>query len=582
MVCARHSVIERTSAEGHVQNGDEPFSGFDRSMQTAPGESADSNAGAVPTAVAECDVLVVGAGFGGLRTLHELRGRGFSVRALEAGSDVGGTWYWNRYPGARTDSEAWVYCFSFDEQLQQEWDWPARFPSQPEVHAYLRHVADRFDLRKDIVFDAQVVAAQYDEEATRWHVATQDGRRWRCKFLVAATGNFSIPYEPPFRGRERFKGEIHHSQRWPLEPVSFAGTRVGVVGTGATAVQIIPEVAHTAAHLTVFQRTPTYVIPSRNHPLESHQRAAIKADYEQIWKLCRKQVFAFPIERTGRKVDDVTPEEHQRILEAGWERGGFRFIFETLDDLTADVRSNAVAAEFVRNKIRTIVDDPVTAELLCPKDHPIGAKRIPLGHHYYETYNRRNVRLVSIRGNPIDEITETGLRLADGRQFELDMLILALGFDAATGALSRMGVRGRGGRHLEQAWTSGARTYLGLGVEGFPNLFILAGPHSPILNFPVLIEHKAQWIGRTLDALRARGKTRIEPRPGSMERWSARLRDLFNATLLTEAEAVGSYYVGANIPGKATGPLFYFGGFPKYMREIDAAADADYEGFSIS
>lgn len=534
-----------------------------------------------PSAVPEYDVLVIGAGFGGLRLLHELRGRGFSVRVLEAGSDVGGTWFWNRYPGARTDSEAWVYCFSFDQKLQQEWDWPARFPSQPDVHAYLRHVADRFDLRKDIELDTRVVAAEYDEASNRWQLATQDGRQMRGTYLAAATGNFSVPYDAPFRGIERFAGEVYRSQRWPHRPVSFAGKRVGVVGTGATAVQIIPEVAHTAGHLTVFQRTPTYVIPSRNHPLEAHQRAAIKAHYDEIWQLCRKQVFAFPIERSGRKIDDVTPEEHQRILEAGWERGGFRFIFETLDDLTADSRSNAVAAEFVRNKIRTIVDDPATAELLCPKDHPIGAKRIPLGHHYYETYNRRNVELVSIRNNPVDEITARGVRLADGTEHPLDTLIFALGFDAGTGALTNMAIRGRGGRRLSEEWASGAQTYLGLGVEGYPNLFILAGPHSPILNFPVLIEHKAQWIGRTLEYLRAGGKNRIEPRPGTMERWNQRLLQLFNATLLPGSEKVGSYYVGANIPGKATGPLFYFGGAPKYFREIDAAAEAGYEGFSI-
>jgi cation diffusion facilitator CzcD-associated flavoprotein CzcO len=533
------------------------------------------------TAVPEYDVLVIGAGFGGLRLLHELRGRGFSVRVLEAGSDVGGTWYWNRYPGARTDSEAWVYCFSFDENLQQEWDWPARFPSQQDVHAYLRHVADRFDMRKDIELDTRVVAADYDEASNRWRVTAEDGRRLHCTFLVSATGNFSVPYDPPFPGFERFGGEIFHSQRWPRMPVSFAGKRVGIIGTGATAVQIIPEVAHTAAHLTVFQRTPTYVIPSRNHPLEAHQRTAIKANYDDIWKLCSRQVFAFPIERSGRKIDNVTPEEHQRILEAGWERGGFRFIFETLDDLTADTRSNAVAAEFVRNKIRTIVDDPATAELLCPKDHPIGAKRIPLGHHYYETYNRPNVALVSIRHNPIREFTERGLRLEDGSEHPLDMLILALGFDAGTGALTQMPIRGRNGRSLRTEWGSGARTFLGLAVEGYPNLFIMAGPHSPILNFPVLIEHKARWIGRTLEHLRAQGQDRIEPQPGAMDRWSERLVKLFNATLLPGAEAVGSYYVGANIPGKATGPLFYFGGAPKYFREIDAAADAGYEGFSI-
>ncbi|MGQ0623172.1 MAG: flavin-containing monooxygenase [Sporichthyaceae bacterium] len=528
------------------------------------------------------DVLVIGAGFGGLRLLHELRSRGFSVRVLEAGSDVGGTWYWNRYPGARTDSESWVYCYSFDEELAQEWNWSARFSAQPEIHAYLSHVADRFDLRKDIEVNTRVVAAEFDDGANRWTVRTESGHRRSAAFLIPATGYFSVPYDPPFPGLADFAGEWYQSQRWPAQVVDFAGKRVGVVGTGATGVQIIPEVAHTAGQLTVFQRTPTYVIPSRNHPLESPQQQAIKADYAAVWEQCRRQVFAFPIPRTGRRAADVCAADRERILEAGWERGGFRFIFETFDDVTADPASNAAAADFVRGKIRSIVADPHTAELLCPTDHPIGTKRIPLGHHYYETFNRANVELVSIKNNAIAAITARGVLLADGTEHRLDMLIFALGFDAATGALTRMAVRGRAGRDLAQEWSSGVRTYLGLGVEGFPNLLLLGGPHCPILNVPVLIEHQAKWIARLLEHLRASGQRRIEPRSTAVERWQERVQQLFDATLLGDAVTVGSYYVGANIPGKSTGPLFYFGGAPKYFREIDAVADAGYDGFELS
>jgi cation diffusion facilitator CzcD-associated flavoprotein CzcO len=524
---------------------------------------------------------VVGAGFSGLRILHELRRLGVRARVIEAGSDVGGTWYWNRYPGARTDSESWVYCYSFDEQLQQEWDWSARFPSQEEVFAYLRHVADRFDMRRDIRFDTRVAGAAYDEAANVWTVATDRGESWTCRWLIAASGFLSVAYEPPFEGLDRFEGESYMTARWPSQPVSFAGRRVGVVGTGATGVQVIPEVARVAEHVTVFQRTPTYVIPSRNHPLERWQRESIKAHYAEIWEQCRNQVFGMPIPRSYRTFAGTAPEERERILEAGWETGGFRFIFETFDDITFDAAANGAAAEFVRGKIRAIVKDPATAELLCPSDHPIGAKRIPLGHHYYEAYNRPNVTLVSVRENPIAQITPRGVRLGDGTVVELDMLIFAVGFDVATGAMTGMNVRGRDGRSLTEDWASGPRSYLGICAEGYPNMFMMAGPHCPLVNVPVMADRQAVWIGRAISGLREGGFDRMEPTTEAVDGWMTYLQELLQATLLVDAAAVRSYYLGANIPGKALGPLFFFGGASRYFREIAGVADRGFEGFAL-
>ncbi|HEX4107600.1 MAG TPA: NAD(P)/FAD-dependent oxidoreductase [Solirubrobacteraceae bacterium] len=530
----------------------------------------------------EYEAIVIGAGFAGLRMLHELRRLGVAARVLEAGTDVGGTWYWNRYPGARTDSESWVYCFWFDQELLQDWDWNARFPAQEEVYAYLRHAADRLDLRRDIQFSTRVVAAHYDEEANGWSVVTAAGERFHCTYLIAATGFFSVTYEPPFEGLPSFGGDWYQTSRWPKEGVDFTGKRVGVVGTGATGVQVIPEVAHAATEVTVFQRTANYVIPSRNHPLEDHQQRAIKANYGAIWEQCLRQVFAFPIQRTYRFADDFTAEERERIFEAGWETGGFRFIFETFDDITANAQSNEAACEFVRNKIRTIVKDPQTAELLCPQGHPIGAKRIPLGHHYYETFNRDHVHLASVAGNPIERITEGGIRLADGGEYELDAIVFAVGFDAGTGALTQMDVRGRAGRTIAEDWRGGARTYLGMAIEGFPNLFTIAGAHGPLANVPILIDRQVAFVGRAIEHLRDHGYASIEATPQAVDAFAEQLQRLLDGTLLGDAAKVGSYYLGANIPGKAHTTLVYFGGAAKYFKEISAVADREFDGFALA
>ena len=439
----------------------------------------------IPNPNVDFDAIVIGAGFGGLRMLHELRQLGVSTRVIEAGTNVGGTWYWNRYPGARTDSESWVYAFSFSKELQDDWNWSEKYPSWSEALAYLQHVADRFDMRKDIQFETRVIAANYDEVAKVWRVTTDDGETQSCRYLISATGPLSTPYKPDFAGIDMFKGDWYLTGRWPKEEVDFTGKRVSIIGTGATAVQVIPLVAQTAAHLTVFQRTPNYVMPARNAPMTEFELKSIRANYDRIWELAREHVFGFALEPAGRNGADVSPEEAQRILERHWEIGGFRFLFETFDDILINEDTNKLVANFIRNKIRSIVKDPKTAELLCPTGHPVAGRRPPLGHFYYETFNRDNVSLVDVKDDPITEITERGIRTAS-EEYAADVIIFATGFDAVTGTLNAMNVRGRGGAALEQKWEGGPQTYLGITVDEFPNLFMVGGPQSPFANIPVV------------------------------------------------------------------------------------------------
>ncbi len=529
----------------------------------------------------DVDAVVVGAGFGGLRLVHELRQLGLSFRVFEAGTDVGGTWYWNRYPGARTDSESWVYCYSFDRELMQEWDWPERFPRQDHVLEYLRHVADRFDMRKHIQFQTRVTSAVYDETANTWTVGTDHGQTVTCRYFITAAGILSVAYQPPFKGLDSFAGKWYQTSSWPKEPVDFTGKRVAVVGTGATAVQVIPVVAQTAAHLTVFQRTPNYVMPGRNHPLDDPQRTAIKRDYDAIWEQAHKQVFAFPMDPANRTIADVTPEQLHQVLEAGWEAGGFRYIFETFDDLLIDQRCNDAAAEFVRNKIRAIVKDPVTAELLCPKTHPVGGKRPPLGHFYYETFNRSNVSLVDVRNNPIEEITPAGIRTGTD-EYEFDVIIFAVGFDAVTGPLTNVDIRGAHGRTIKDDWATGPKTHLGIAANGFPNMFMILGPQGPFANLPPIIEKQVEFVGRTISRARADGCDRIETTAEAASAWADNCDFLLNATLLTQGTTDHAWFLGANIPGKKPSTLFYFGGAGGYFAELDKETDAEFPGFVMT
>jgi cation diffusion facilitator CzcD-associated flavoprotein CzcO len=526
------------------------------------------------------DAVVIGAGFGGLRMLHELRELGLSVKVLEAGTDVGGTWYWNRYPGARTDSESWIYIMNFSEELKADWDWSERFPTQPEVLRYLQHVADRFDMRRHIQFSTYVNSAVYDEVANRWTVTTAAGETFTGTYFISAAGLLTITQEPPFPGLERFAGDWYQTSRWPKEPVDFTGKRVAVVGTGATAVQVIPIIAHTAAHVTVFQRTPNYVMPGRNHPLTDEQRTEIKRNYDAIWQQARRQVFAFPMDPAGRTIADVTAEEYQQVLEAGWEAGGFRYIFETFDDLLVNEESNALASEFVRRKIRAIVKDPKTAELLCP-DYPLAAKRPPLGHFYYEAFNRDNVSLVDVSDNPIEEITPAGLRTGTD-SYEFDIIIFAIGFDAVTGALTHMDVRGKGGQTIADKWAAGPQTYLGICVEGFPNMFMISGPQAPFANIPVIIDNTVDWIGQVITHMRSGGYDRVEATAAASAAWGMLTKQLLDATILAKGDKVHSWFLGANIPGKPVSVLFYFGGAGAYFDHCQRVADNNFEGLAFT
>jgi len=525
------------------------------------------------------DLVIVGAGFGGLYMLHRARGLGLSARVLEAGSGVGGTWYWNRYPGARCDVESLEYSFSFDEALQQEWRWSERFAAQPEILRYANHVADRFDLRRDIRFDTRVAAATFDEPSGRWTVRTSDGQEISTQFLIMATGCLSSANLPDIPGRDSFAGERFHTGRWPHEEVDFTGKRVGVIGTGSSAVQSIPVIAEQANSLTVFQRTATYTVPAKNGPLDREYEAKIKADYAAFRARNRQQINAFGsnMPRSKVPVHEMDPARQREALEARWDFGGL-FFLGAFGDFLLDQAANDLAAEFVREKIRAIVRDPETARLLSPRQL-IGCKRLCIDSGYYETFNRPNVRLVDISAAGIEAITPEGVR-ANGELHELDSLVFATGFDAMTGALLRIDIRGRGGRALREAWRDGPRTYLGLGVAGFPNLFTITGPGSPsvLTNMIMSIEQHVDWIAACLDHLRSAGKRTIEAMPEAQEAWVDHVGRVADATLYPKCN---SWYVGANIPGKKRVfmPLL---GFPPYVEKCDEVAAKGYEGFTLA
>lgn len=525
------------------------------------------------------DTIIIGAGFGGVRALHEMRRLNKSVRLFDGGSDVGGTWYWNRYPGARTDSEAWAYCYSFSKELQDDWNWEERMPTWFQVQSYLSHVADRFDLRRDIEFGSLVTSCVYDEANNRWVVTTSRGETWRCHYLISAVGWFAVAVQPPF-DMSAYKGRWLMSSRWPKEEVDFTGKRVGIVGSGSSAVQILPMVAKRAASVTLFQRTPNYVLPGRNHPLDDNDRAAIRSNYDSIWKQVRSQVFAFPMDSATRTYDDVDDAERRRIFEYGWEQGGFRFLFETFADILVDARTNAAAADFVREKIRAIVKDPAKAELLTPK-YPIALKRPPLGNFYYESFNRDNVHLVDVSANPLVGATETGLR-TETEDYPLDIVIFAIGFDAVTGPLTHMDVRGCGGQLVRDKWREGPQTHLGIVMDGFPNMFMVTGPQTPFSNVPPVVDASVDWISRAMRKAESMGSDVIEVKSQAVEDWGKLMHDLLDQTLLGQATELGSWFMGANIPGKAHAPLHYFGGAAGYFEELDNSLRADFGELDFS
>ncbi len=527
------------------------------------------------------DALVIGAGFSGLYQLLCLRDRlGLSVQVLEAGAGVGGTWYWNRYPGARCDSESHSYCYSFSEELTREWEWSERYPGPPEILRYLNHVADRFDLKRDIRFNTRVTAAHYDETANLWRVSTQAGETFTAQFLITAVGCLSAANIPNIPGLDTFEGRWYHTGQWPHEGVDFRGKRVGQIGTGSTGIQAAPVIAETAAHLTVFQRTANYSVPARNAPLTPEFRRYAKENAAEIRRVMHASVNGHPWLIADRSALKTAPEERQAVYEAAWESGGLRFR-ATFQDLLTDKAANDTAATFIRNKIREIVKDPATAAKLSDFDHPYASKRPPIDTDYFETFNRDNVELVDVRAEPIEKITPRGIRTRDA-EYPLDIIVFATGFDGMTGSLLRMDIRGRDGLSLANAWKAGPRNYLGLQVAGFPNLFTVTGPGSPsvLCNMPVCIEQHVEWITDCIAHMRNHGLKRIEPRNEAVASWVAQVNAAAEATLLPQAKH--SWYLGANIPGKPRVFMPYAGGMARYRKICADVAAKNYEGFTFS
>lgn len=534
---------------------------------------------AEPVGVREFDVVVIGAGFAGLYALHKLRSLGFSVGVFEAGSDIGGTWFWNRYPGARCDVESMQYSYSFDPSLEQEWHWSERFATQPEILRYIHHVADRFDLRRDIVLNTRIEAARFDADGRRWLLTTAEGGRIEASFCIMATGCLSSSRLPEIAGLAEFAGEILHTARWPQAGVDFTGRHVAVMGTGSSGIQAIPLIAAQARQLTVFQRTPNFSVPARNWDMTEAYEKSWKGDYPALRKQARETTWSGTLyEFSDKGALQVDDETRQAEYERRWQKGGANFM-HSFNDLLLNEESNTTAANFVRNKIRTIVRDPQTAESLLPFDHPLASKRICVDTDYYDTFNRENVALIDIRKTPIDAITPTGLR-AGGRDFAFDTLVFATGFDALTGALNAIDIRGRDGRRLRDEWREGPKSYLGLMCAGFPNLFTVTGPGSPsvLSNMIVSIEQHVDWIAACLVHLRENRIDQIEAEPEAQSAWGEAVNAAAQKTLYPRA---GSWYMGANIPGKARVFMPYVGGVGTYRRICDDIAADGYRVFRL-
>ena len=545
---------------------------------TTPPTQKNAGRGRPSAAPPDYDAVVVGAGFSGLYMLHRLREIGLSVRVLERGGGVGGTWYWNRYPGARCDGDSVEYSYQFSDALQDEWRWTERNASQPEILRYLEHVADRFDLRRDISFETTVTEARFDEAAGCWRIATDDGTRLSATYCIMATGCLSAVNRPAFEGLERFEGAWYHTGAWPHEGVSFADQRVGIIGTGSSAIQSIPLIAAEARHLTVFQRQPNYTIPARNGPLDEAEYAAFRADYGEHRRRAKMTPTGSMWAVNPATCAEMTPEERRREMEARWQKGGLSY-YGVFADLLVDAEANNIATEFIRSKIRDEVNDPELAELLSPHSY-MGCKRICLDTDYYATFNRPNVTLVDISDAPIEEITRTGLRTG-GKEYALDTIVFAIGFDAMTGPLLRIDIRGRGGRTLRSKWAEGPRTYLGLAIEGFPNLFTVTGPTSPsvLTSMVPTIEQHVEWIADCIANARACGRPRIEATREAEDRWMDHHEEVAAETLFPSCN---SWYVGANVPGKPRTVTPYTGGMPTYMEKCEAVVANGYEGFALT
>jgi len=528
------------------------------------------------------DAIIVGAGISGMYQLHRLRGLGLRVRVFEAGHGVGGTWYWNRYPGARFDSESWTYGYSFSDEILREWEWSEHFAAQPETLRYCNFVADKLDLRRDIEFNRRIRAITYDEAANQWDIETEDGRRERARFLITAIGPLSAPTMPTIPGVETFRGESYHTGTWPHEPVGFANKRVAVIGTGATGVQAITEIAKSVGHLTVFQRTPNWCAPLHNHPMDAATQARIKATYPEIFAVCRESFGCFIHQADPRNALEVSPEEREAFFEKLYGEPGFGIWMGNFRDVLIDEEANATITEFMRRKIRQRVKDPKVAEKLVPTNHGFGTRRVPLESGYYEVFNQPNVHLVDVRETPIERITPAGVKTSES-EHEVDMIIYATGFDAITGAFDRIDVRGVGGGRLREKWADGPRTYLGLQIAGFPNLFTLVGPHNAatFCNIPRCIEQNVDWVTALIGHMREKDYARVEPTLDAERDWTQHVHDTGRRMLFTQ---VDSWMMGinSNVAGKQRRTfIVYAGGAPKYREKCDEVAARGYVGFTF-
>jgi cyclohexanone monooxygenase len=528
----------------------------------------------------ELDAVVIGAGFAGLYQLYQLRKRGFSVRVIEAGAEIGGIWYWNCYPGARVDSHVPLYEYSMEE-LWRDWNWSERFPAWDEIREYFQHVDERLDLSRDIVFNTRVTAAEFDQERNQWLVSTDDGKVVRTGFVIACTGFAAKHHMPDVEGLEDFEGVCHHTGLWPQEGLDFAGKRVGVIGTGASGVQVVQEASRDAAQLTVFQRTPILALPMNQQKLDAETQQRMKADYPAVFAKRRVTFAGYEFDNNGQSALDVSPSERQAVFEEAWGKGGFYFWLGTYADVLMDEEANLTAYEFWRDKTRQRIKDPELAEKLAPQvpPHPFGVKRPSLEQCYYEAFNQANVSLVDIQESPIEKITATGVKTQDGIH-EFDILVLATGFDAVTGGLNKIDFRGTQGATLKEKWADGVRANLGVASAGFPNLMFLYGPQSPsgFCNGPTCAEVQGDWVVECLEYLRDHGHARIEATATAEKSWSDHVDELAGATLFPKA---ASWYMGANVPGKTQQLLNYPGGLPLYVEKCRESAQNGYAGFEI-
>lgn len=526
------------------------------------------------------DAVIVGAGFSGLYMLHRLRKLGLSARIIEKAPDVGGTWYWNRYPGARCDSESHIYCYSFSDEILDDWEWSERYPGQAEILEYLRFVADRLSLRSDIDFETTVESATFNDSTGIWEITTDSDTSVSAQYFITAVGCLSKPYIPDLDGIADFAGEWYHTAKWPHTPVDFEGKDVAVIGTGSTGIQAIPKVANRAERLTVFQRTANYAVPAHNRPLTPDRYKEIRESYDEIWRKATESSSGMPFEYAATSIEELSDDEIQEILEDRWGQGGFRFT-RTFEGLLTDPEINEIVSEFIRSKIRGQIEDPDLVEKLLPTDHPYGAKRPPLDFDdYFKTYEQDHVQLVDANETPIEKLTPAGIQTSD-TEYAFDIIIFATGFDAMTGAILDMDITGRNGLTLERAWENGPRTYLGLMVHGFPNMFTITGPQSPsvLTNMPVAIEQHVDWIADCIDTMKENSVTYIEPRADAEAKWVEHTNEVADQTLFTEAD---SWYRGANVPGKTRTFLPYPGGLDVYRSVCADVASADYDGFAMA